>query len=210
VLRAAVDSVRELTAADRAFAAVTRGPGRYPISVRHGLLGARVVVRQGRGLGGQGVAERRTVVTPSYPDDATITGDYRTIVDPEGLQSVACVPVIGADGVAALLHAGDRRAGGFGDRMLEKLELSRTSRLSGARSPPNGRRPANCCGRPAGSLARGSKRDDATKLREALASIVATCSGVPSAKASSIRLTPRAGRARALGRSGQAGRGTPR
>lgn len=124
VLADAVATARRLTGADSAFGAVARRSGAFAMTLRDGLADprwARIAVREGRGLGGRVLAERRPCVAEDYLHDATITGDYRTVVRAEGLRGIACVPVTGPDGTAALLYAGERAGGAPGDRLVDAL-----------------------------------------------------------------------------------------
>lgn len=124
VLADAVATARRLTSAAAAFGAVARRSGTFAITLRDGLTDPRwawIAVRDGRGLGGRVLAERRPVVAEDYLYDGSITGDYRPVVEAEGLRGIACVPVLGPDGTAALLYAGEREAGVPGDRLVDAL-----------------------------------------------------------------------------------------
>jgi DNA-binding CsgD family transcriptional regulator len=124
VVADAVATARRLTGADTAFAAVASPTGVYGMTALEALDDPRwsqMRIRRGRGLGGRVLVERRPCLAADYLEEPTITGDYRAIVGAEGLHGMACVPVPGPDGVAALLYIGDRRVGAPGDRLVELM-----------------------------------------------------------------------------------------
>ncbi len=124
VVADAVATARRLTGADAAFAAVASASDGYDMTALEALEDPRwsqMRIRRGRGLGGKVLVERRPCVAADYLEETTITGDYRVVVGAEGLRGIACVPVPGPDGVAALLYIGDRRVGAPGDRLVELM-----------------------------------------------------------------------------------------
>ena len=79
-----------------------------------------VVIRPGRGLGGQVMSEVRPLVTANYLEDSTITGDYRPIVQAEGgLRAVGCIPMIIDGRIEALLYVAAYEAGNLGSRVID-------------------------------------------------------------------------------------------
>ncbi|MCW2999773.1 MAG: transcriptional regulator, LuxR family [Solirubrobacterales bacterium] len=118
----AVATARRITGVDSSFAAIATQPGCFGISVRDGLSQpgwATLQVRDGRGLGGRVLSEKRARLVPDYLHEPSITGDYRDVVQAEGLHGMACVPVPGPDGLAALLYVADRHRGEPGDRLVD-------------------------------------------------------------------------------------------
>jgi DNA-binding CsgD family transcriptional regulator len=124
VVADAVATARRLSGADAAFAAVANGSGAYGVTALEALSDprwSRMRIRSGRGLGGKVLVERNPCLAADYLEEPTITGDYRAVVGAEGLRGMACVPVPGPDGVAALLYVSDRRVGAPGDRVVELM-----------------------------------------------------------------------------------------
>jgi LuxR family transcriptional regulator, regulator of acetate metabolism len=125
VVRAAVDLSRQVLDADVTFAALPEGGGTCHISISNGIRDPRfheVHVRPSRGIGGKVLLEERPLRVADYPNDPDITHDYVAVVSNEGLQSVACVQIFGPSGLQALLYAGDRGLGVFGDVAVARLE----------------------------------------------------------------------------------------
>jgi len=124
VVRAAVEVSRQALGTDVAFAALPEGGGCH-ISISSGIRDPRfheVRVQPARGIGGKVLLERRTLRVADYPNDPDITHDYVAVVANEGLQSVACVEILGPDGLQALLYTGDRGRGVYGDVAMACLE----------------------------------------------------------------------------------------
>jgi DNA-binding CsgD family transcriptional regulator len=92
------------------------------ITERDGLMHpgwGDVVIRPGRGLGGQVMRERRPRMVADYLEDSTITGDYRPIVQAEGLTAAGCVPMIMNGRIEALLYVCAYEPGGLGARVID-------------------------------------------------------------------------------------------
>ena len=130
ILVASASVSREILDADSTFVAVGDGAGHYPMSITDGIIDERfgtIDVRAGAGLGGQVLLQRRARSVSDYAHDPTISRDFVHVVcDLEGLQGMACVPIIGPDGIDALLYAGSRVTPLAGDDTLQALELVAT------------------------------------------------------------------------------------
>jgi DNA-binding CsgD family transcriptional regulator len=77
-----------------------------------------VVIRPGRGLGGQVLNEGRPMMLADYLEDSTITGDYRPIVQAEGIRACGCIPMSIDGRVEALLYIATHEAGTLGGRAV--------------------------------------------------------------------------------------------
>lgn len=126
VMRTAVDAGgRELEADDVAFAALPDQDG-MRVSLATGVRDPRfeqMLVRPGRGLGGQVLDSNRAAAVADYAHDSRITRDFIEVVSlGEGLRGVVCVPVGPLRGIpSALLYAARRAAGSFEDRAIDRM-----------------------------------------------------------------------------------------
>jgi len=121
IRRTTVTTARRTFGVSAAFMA-TRTAGGQQIAERDGLHDKRwdmVVVRPGLGLGGRVLDEHRPVASTDYLNDATITDDYRAIVGAEGLRAIACVPVLAAGRVEALLWLANQQPASLADRFID-------------------------------------------------------------------------------------------
>lgn len=102
------------------------GPG-DTIELNH-LAGCRtaamqgLVVRRGRGVGGQVLALRRPVWVPDYVAASGITHDYDGPVSTEGLQAMIAVPIQHGDRLLGVLYGACRRQVAFGDAGTAAME----------------------------------------------------------------------------------------
>jgi DNA-binding CsgD family transcriptional regulator len=78
-----------------------------------------VVIRPGRGLGGQVLHEARPMMLADYLEDSTITGDYRPIVQAEGIRACGCIPMNVDGRIEALLYIATHEAGSLGGRAVD-------------------------------------------------------------------------------------------
>ena len=126
IAHAAVEVSREILGADSTFAAVADGDGAYPMTEMSGIRDRRfggIVVRPGAGLGGQVLLRKQPLGIADYAHDPTISGDFVHVVcDIEGLGGMGCVPIVGPEGIEALLYVGRRVAETPGDTALEVLQ----------------------------------------------------------------------------------------
>lgn len=121
VLRAAVSVARPLLDPQATFAALA-GPRGHTIVASDDLddpRWSRVVVRAGRGLGGRVLQESQPIAIEDYASDSSITGDYRPIVNAEGLRAMICVPIEVANRVDGLLYIAPRESGRPEGRMID-------------------------------------------------------------------------------------------
>lgn len=88
------------------------------IGNRHDALRG-LEVRNGNGLGGLALAERRPRFTPDYAHARNISHDYDRSVLAEGITMLLAVPVVARDRVSAILYGGLRVAGSFGGVSVE-------------------------------------------------------------------------------------------
>jgi signal transduction histidine kinase len=125
VIRAAVDVSRSILKADSTFAAVRENGSGYPITIMSGIRDQRfggIRVRQGAGLGGQVLLRRRPLSIADYAHDPGISRDFVHVVsDIEGLAGMACVPIVGPQGVEALLYVASRLTESPGDVAIDTL-----------------------------------------------------------------------------------------
>ncbi len=125
IVGALVSRAQIVTGMDIASVAVRDEDGYYPMRAFCGVRSAEfrsLRIRSGAGLGGLVLQTGAPARLADYHDSTLITGDYRAAVDIEGLHAMVCVPVIGPDGVSALLYAALRSAGTPGDVTLVRLE----------------------------------------------------------------------------------------
>jgi len=125
VVSALVSRARIVTGMDIASAAVRNAGGQFPMTVHQGIRSddyRRLTIRSGAGLGGLVVKTGEPVRLPDYHHSALITPDYLEAVNVEGLHGIVCVPVLGPDGVSALLYAAARTTGTPGDIAVVRLE----------------------------------------------------------------------------------------
>jgi signal transduction histidine kinase len=123
IVRAAVEAARVRLGTDASFAAVGTDDG-YAMAHLEELAGPgwrAMRIRPRRGLGGQVLMSGAPRAAADYLNDSSITADFRDIVADEGLRGVACAPIMGPDGVCALLYAGVRRVGLLGDVTVDAL-----------------------------------------------------------------------------------------
>jgi DNA-binding CsgD family transcriptional regulator len=92
-----------------------------------------VVIRPGRGLGGRVMRELRPMMVADYLQDSTITGDYRPIVQAEGIRAAACIPMIMDGRLEALLYVAAYEAGGLGSRVIDTAAQIADLALEGLR-----------------------------------------------------------------------------
>jgi len=125
IVNALVARARIVSGMDIASVAVRNADGQFPMTVHHGIRSddfRRLTIRSGAGLGGLVVMAGEPVVLPDYHHSALITPDYLEAVGVEGLHGIVCVPVLGPDGVSALLYAAARTTGTPGDLAVVRLE----------------------------------------------------------------------------------------
>lgn len=126
IVRAAVEVSRRILGADSTFAAVSNGRGSFPMTEMSGIRDPRfgdIEVRPGAGLGGQVLLRKTPLGVADYAHDPTISGDFVHVVcEIEGLGGMGCVPIVGPEGIEALLYVGRRIAESPGDTALDVLQ----------------------------------------------------------------------------------------
>jgi signal transduction histidine kinase len=125
VVNALVSRARVVTGMNIASAAVRDADGLFPMTVYSGIRSdafRNLRIRSGAGLGGLVLRSGEPVRLADYHRSDLITPDYREAVDVEGIRGIVCVPVVGPDGVAALLYAAVRTNSNPGDIAVIKLE----------------------------------------------------------------------------------------
>ena len=125
VVNALVSRARVVTGMNIASAAVRDADGLFPMTVYSGIRSdafRNLRIRSGAGLGGLVLRSGEPVRLADYHRSDLITPDYREAVDVEGIHGIVCVPVVGPDGVAALLYAAVRTNSNPGDIAVIKLE----------------------------------------------------------------------------------------
>jgi signal transduction histidine kinase len=125
IVSALVSRARIVTGMDIASAAVRDEGGQFPMTVSQGIRSdayQRLRITSGAGLGGLVLKTGEPVRLPDYHRSALITPDYMDAVDVEGLHGIACVPVVGPDGISVLLYAAVRTTGSPGDIAVIRLE----------------------------------------------------------------------------------------
>lgn len=123
ILRAAVESIRDLVEPQAAFAAAPSRGG-YFIGPRYGLHDPRwdeIVVRPGLGLGGRVIEQVAPIALDDYCEDSSITGDYRPVVRAENLKSIACIPVVLDGRAGALLYVASHRGQSIGGKLVDQI-----------------------------------------------------------------------------------------
>ncbi len=125
IVGALVSRARIVTGMDIASVAVRDDDGEYPMRVFRGVRSPEfqaLRIRTGAGLGGLVLQTGAPARLAEYHDSEMITSDYMAAVDIEGLHGMVCVPVMGPDGISALLYAALRTARTPGDVAVVKLE----------------------------------------------------------------------------------------
>lgn len=125
IVGALVSRARIVTGMDIASAAVRDDDGEFPMRVFRGVRSAEfraLRIRTGAGLGGLVLQTGAPARLAEYHDSKMITSDYMAAVDIEGLHGMVCVPVVGPDGIFALLYAAIRTASTPGDVAVVRLE----------------------------------------------------------------------------------------
>ncbi len=125
IVSALVSRARVVTGMNIASAAVRGADGLFPMSVYSGIRSEafrNLRIRPGAGLGGLVLRSGEPVRLPDYHRSALITPDYMEAVDVEGIHGIVCVPVLGPDGIEALLYAAVRTSSNPGDIAVIKLE----------------------------------------------------------------------------------------
>jgi signal transduction histidine kinase len=125
IVSALVSRARVVTGMNIASAAVRDADGLFPMSVYSGIRSQAfrsLRIRPGAGLGGLVLHSGEPVRLPDYHRSALITPDYMEAVDVEGIHGIVCVPVLGPDGIEALLYAAVRTSSNPGDIAVIKLE----------------------------------------------------------------------------------------
>jgi len=125
IVSALVSRARIVTGMDIASAAIRDDDGHFPMTMYRGVQSdafRKLKIRTGAGLGGLVLSTGDPVRLPDYHRSALITPDYMEAVDVEGIHGIVCVPVLGPDGVAALLYTAVRSTGTPGDIAVIKLE----------------------------------------------------------------------------------------
>lgn len=80
-----------------------------------------LAVSAGRGLGGRGLIERRTLGVDDYGSDATITHDYDNAVLTEGIGSLIACPLIVTNRVRGVLYVGSHSRWSLGERIFASV-----------------------------------------------------------------------------------------
>ncbi len=125
IVGALVSRARIVTGMDIASAAVRDEDGQFPMRVFRGVRSAEfraLRIWPGAGLGGLVLQTGAPARLADYHVSQMITPDYLAAVDVEGLHGMVCVPVVGPDGISALLYAALRTTGTPGDVAVVRLE----------------------------------------------------------------------------------------
>ena len=126
IVSALVSRARVVTGMDIASAAVRDADGQFPMPVYRGVRSRgipRAADQDGRRPRRAGAAHRRAGPARRLPHSAADhPGLHRGAVDVEGIHGIVCVPVLGPDGVNALLYAAVRTTGTPGDIAVVRLE----------------------------------------------------------------------------------------
>ena len=125
VVDALVSRARIVTGMDMASAAVLDEDGQFPMRVFRGVRSDEfrsLRIRIGAGLGGLVLQTGAPARLADYHTSRMITSDYLAAVDVEGLHGMVCVPVVGPEGISALLYAALRTTGAPGDVAVVRLE----------------------------------------------------------------------------------------
>jgi signal transduction histidine kinase len=110
---------------DIASAALRDADGEFPMTVNQGVRShdfRAIRIKTGAGLGGLVLRTGAPARLPDYHSSELITPDYVEAVDVEGIHGIVCVPVLGPDGVNALLYAAVRTTVTPGDIAVVRLE----------------------------------------------------------------------------------------
>jgi len=116
VVNALVSRARIVTGMDIASAALRDADGEFPMTVNQGVRShdfRAIRIKTGAGLGGLVLRTGAPARLPDYHSSELITPDYVEAVDVEGIHGIVCVPVLGPDGVNALLYAAVRTTATF-------------------------------------------------------------------------------------------------
>ena len=111
IVSALVSRARIVTGMDIASAAVRDAGGLFPMTVYSGIRSdayRSCGSDRAPALAGWCCSTGEPVRLPDYHQSALITPDYLGAVDVEGLHGIVCVPVLGPDGISALLYAAVR------------------------------------------------------------------------------------------------------
>ncbi len=125
VVSALVSRAKTVTGMDITSAAVRDAHGQFPMTTYRGVTTEAyrtLRIRKGAGLGGLVLRTGGPVRLADYHRTDLITGEYLKAVELEGIHGIACVPVLGPDGVAALLYAAVRTSVTPGDLAVIRLE----------------------------------------------------------------------------------------
>lgn len=125
IVSALVSRARIVTGMDLASAAVRTPDGQFPMTVHSGTRSAAfraLRITPGAGMGGLVMQSGDPLRLPDYHQSGMITPDYLAAVEVEGIHGIACVPVVGPDGIAALLYTAVRSTGTPGDITMVRLE----------------------------------------------------------------------------------------
>lgn len=125
IVSALVSRARTVTGMDLASAAVRDPDGQHSMTAHSGTKSAAfraLRIRSGAGMGGLVLQSGEPLRLPDYHRSGLITPDYLAAVELEGIHGIACVPVVGPDGVAALLYTALRSTGTPGDIAMVRLE----------------------------------------------------------------------------------------
>jgi len=125
VVSALVSRARIVTGMDIASAALRDADGEFPMSVDQGVRSSdfrAIRIKTGAGLGGLVLQTGQPARLADYHNSELITPDYLAAVDVEGIGGIVCVPVLGPDGVNALLYAAVRTTVTPGDIAVVRLE----------------------------------------------------------------------------------------
>ncbi len=125
IVSALVSRARVVTGMEIASAAVRDAQGQFPMVMYNGIRSNEfrtLKIRIGAGLGGLVLKTGEPARLPDYHQSSLITPDYKEAVGAEGIHGIACVPVLGPDGVTALLYAAVRTNTTPGDIAVVRLE----------------------------------------------------------------------------------------
>lgn len=127
IVGAAVGGLRDLLGVDAAYGLIASGDlDSYRVAATDGIRTAafsEIVITPMDGLGGRVAVSRRPMVIEDLLTDETISRDFAApeVFEAEGLRGLACVPVITAIGVHALLYVALRRPAWLADDALDTL-----------------------------------------------------------------------------------------
>ena len=125
VVNALVSRARIVTGMDIASAALRDADGEFPMTVNQGVRShdfRAIRIKTGAGLGGLVLRTGAPARLSDYHSSELITPEYVEAVDVEGIHGIVCVPVLGPDGVNALLYAAVRTTVTPGDIAVVRLE----------------------------------------------------------------------------------------